>query len=209
VSYGHYGGYGGFNNYRGGGRYYSGYRNYGWPYAYRSYRNYYRPYAFGLGFYGYPFGYASYGYPYGYAYPNYYYSYPSDYYLGDGGVYYGDTDYSNVVPPQQYAVSRPVSDIARLEVRLPDPQATIWVQGQEMTSSGTVRQFKSPQLEPSQQFVYHVKAEWNANGKPVTDERQVKVQANSFALVDFTKPVEVAPTPQAPAIPDLPPPARQ
>jgi hypothetical protein len=71
-----------------------------------------------------------------------------------------------------------------------------------------MRQFKSPQLDPSQQYTYTVKAEWNDNGKRVTDERQVKVQANAFAVVDFNQPSQAAPEAHRPAVPDLPPPQR-
>jgi uncharacterized protein (TIGR03000 family) len=201
VNYGHFGGYNGFNNYwRGGGlRYYSGYRNFGWPYNY--YRNYYyRPYAYS--YFGYPYLYGYYnnyfsGY---YGYPSYYYSYPSDYFVNGSDYYDGGN------PPPAYVVSRPVSDVARVEVRLPDPQGTLWVQDQEINSSGTVRQFRSPQLDPSQQYTYTIKAAWNDNGKVVTDERRVKVHANDLAVVDFNQQLQTAPDARRPAMPDLPPP---
>jgi uncharacterized protein (TIGR03000 family) len=201
VSYGHFGGYSGFNNFgRGGGfRYYSGYRNFGWPYSY--YRNsYFRPY--GYGYFGYPYvyGYGGYLSSY-YGYPSYYYSYPSDYYVNGNNDFYGDAP-----PAGEYVVGRPVSDVAQVQFRLPDPQATLWVQGQQIPSTGTMRQFRSPQLDPSQQYTYTVKAEWNDNGKRVTDERRVKVQANALAVVDFNQPTQAAPDARRPAMPDLPPP---
>jgi uncharacterized protein (TIGR03000 family) len=200
--FGHFGGHSGWDNHWGGGgvRFYSGYRNYGWPYSY--YRNYYyRPYAYS--YFGYPFlyGYGSYPSSYYYGYPTNYYSYPSDYYSYGNSYYYG-----NAAPLNEYVVSRPVVDIARVEIRLPDPQATIWVQGQEISSAGSVRQFQSPQLDPAQQYTYTVKAQWRGNGQLVEEERRVKVQANGQAVVDFTKPTEAAPATQAPALPDLPPP---
>lgn len=202
VSFGHFGGNTGWGNHWGSGgiRFYSGYGNYGWPYSY--YRNYYyRPFAYS--YFGYPYLYGYYGYPggyYGYGYPNYYYSYPSDNYVNGGEFSYSDT------PPREYVVSRPVSDVARVEFRLPDPQATIWVQGKEITSSGTVRRFQSPQLDPTQQYTYTVKAQWRDNGKLFEQERQVKVQPNALAVVDFTQPPEAARDAGGPAQPDLPPP---
>jgi uncharacterized protein (TIGR03000 family) len=203
VSHGDFGGHGGSSNHWGGSsaRYYSGYHNHGSPYNYYRH-NYYRPYAYGFGF---PFLYGLYGYggypgSY-YGYPSYYDSYPSDYDVN------GDDDfYANAPLPREYVVNRPVSDVAQVQFRLPDPQATIWVEGQEITSSGTVRQFKSPQLDPSQQYTYTVKAEWNDNGKPVTDERRVKVQANALAVVDFTRPSQAASNGRRAPLPDLPPP---
>jgi uncharacterized protein (TIGR03000 family) len=203
MSYGHYGG---FNNYYGGrGFYYGGGRYFGgWPYSY------YRPYAYR--YFSYPFVYGYYGYPYGYnAYPNYYYysSYPPDYYTNDDQSFSGNVNvYANAAPPSEYTVSRPVNDIARLEVRLPDPQATIWVEGKEIASNGTVRHFNSPQLDPNRQFTYNIKASWNDNGKVVTDERRVKVQANAFAMVDFTQRDDAADAGRLPP-PQLLPPQQQ
>jgi uncharacterized protein (TIGR03000 family) len=215
VSFGHFDGHSGFNNHLGFGgiRFDSDHHHFNsWPFSF-----YYRPYAYRYG--GYPYAYSYFGYPrlYNYyAYPSYYYgypldyysysyptyfSYPSDYYVNGNDNYFGDAP-----PPREYVVSRPVADVARLEVRLPDPQATIWVEGKEMTSSGTLRQFRSPQLDPAQQYRYNVKAQWRNNGRLFEDERQVNVQANASAVVDFTQPVHTAPAAQGPVLPDLPPP---
>ena len=201
ANFGHFDGHSGFNNHWGfsGLGFDSGRRFYGWPYNY--YRNYYyRPYSYG--YFGYPYFYSYYSYPSAYyGYPAYYYSYPSDFYSYGNNYYFGDA-----APPNEYVVSRPVMDVARVEIRLPDPQATIWVQGQEISSAGTVRQFRSPQLDPAQQYTYTVKAQWRGNGQLVDEERRVKVQANGLAVVDFTKPTQAAPNSQGPALPDLPPP---
>jgi uncharacterized protein (TIGR03000 family) len=200
ADHGHGGGHGWSGGGWGGGvRYYAGYRNFGWPYRY--YRNsYFRPYVYGYFGYPYVYGYGGYLSSY-YGYPSYYYSYPSDYYVNGNNDFYG-----NAPPAGEYVVGRPVSDVAQVQFRLPDPQATIWVQGQEITSTGAVRQFRSPQLDPSQQYTYTVKAQWNDNGKLVTDERQVKVQANALAVVDFNQPSQAAPDARRRVMPDLPPP---
>ncbi len=195
VSYNRYPGHNGYYNYGGGryaynyGRYYRGYPYGG--YAYRNYGRYYWPYAYGLGYFGYPYLSSFFGYPsssyYYNSYPTYYQGDSPDYYAnGDDGSY--DNTYANVPTPGSYAVSRqPAADTAHLEVRLPDPQASIWVEGRSIASDGTVRQFDSPQLDPSRQFTYDVKAAWIDNGKLVTDERRVKVRANAASLVDFTR----------------------
>jgi uncharacterized protein (TIGR03000 family) len=78
-----------------------------------------------------------------------------------------------------------------------------------MNSTGSVRNFRSPQLDPSQQYTYNLKAEWNDNGKLVTDERQVTVQANGLTLVDFTRPAAATAKLPDTTLPELPPPARQ
>jgi len=220
VSFGRFdGGHGSFGHFDGhrewGGRwglgssirFNSGY--FGWPSYYRSY--YYRPYSYS--YFGYPYIYGYGGYPTGYyGYPTYYnYSYPSDYnysYPSDCCAPGGDDGYADASSQREYLVSRPVSnsDFARVEFRLPDPQATILVQGKEIASSGTVRQFQSPQLDPTQHYTYTVKAQWRDNGKLFEDERQVNVQPNSLAVVDFTPPTHASPDAQGPVLSDLPPP---
>ena len=124
------------------------------------YRSYYRPYA-------------TYSYPY-YGYPN-----------------YGDDCYGNYTvadPSAQYIASLPVNDAARVEVRLPDPDGKLWVEGRPMSPTGTIRQFKSPVL--SEPYVYTFRAEWYDGDRLVTDERKVDVKGGSSVIVDFNKPQE-------------------
>lgn len=209
MSVGHFGGMGGFSHWGGNGfnhwnagHFHSGFVGHPYSYAYhRPYYRYARPFYFSpfvYGYFGYPYMYGNYGYP------TYYDdSYPYDYFYGPGDVYanQGNSYAIDSAFPQAYFVSRPVNNVAQVEIRLPDPQATIWVEGKQMTGSGTVRQYKSPPLDPADQYTYDIRAEWNVNGKPVTDERRVSVQANMHTVVDFTQP---APADQAPAIPELP-----
>ncbi len=210
-NYGNYGNYGrGYRNYGNYANYGRGYYNYGryyrsWPYrayAYGNYWRYYRPYIYNLGYYGYPYLSSYFGYPSSYyynSYPAYYSSYPTyndsyapNYYGNSAEELPGDA-YANVPPPSGNVGNRSAGDTARIEIRLPDPQASIWVEGQSIASSGEVRQFNSPQLDPSRQFSYDVKAAWIENGKLMTDERRVKVRANAQSVIDFTKPGQTAP----------------
>jgi uncharacterized protein (TIGR03000 family) len=162
----HYGHYHGWPSY-----YYSSL----YPYGYYGYR--YRYYGYPYRYYGYPYRY--YGYPYGY------YSYPFGYY---GGVV--DDYYSAVQPQREYVVTRPETEIARVEVRLPDPEGKVWVQGKQMSALGTARRFRSPALDPARRYAYTITAEWYDNGQLVTAERKVHVQANSSIVVDFNRPRE-------------------
>jgi uncharacterized protein (TIGR03000 family) len=189
--------------------YYRSYYYHPYTYSYSAYPYVYGyPYGYGFG-YGYPYAYGYYGYPsryLNYSYPSYYYSYPTGHYV-DGYSVNSNVLYDNDAPaPREYVVSRPVTDVARMEVRLPDPDGRIWVEGKQMTSTGAVRQFRSPQLDPAKQYTYTLRAEWHENGKLISEEREVKVQANSLAVVDFTKPSQAAPATDGPALPDLPPP---
>jgi uncharacterized protein (TIGR03000 family) len=225
ASYSRVGGYAGFYG-RGGfgsARFYSG-RYYGWPYRHSvwpyGYRYFGFPYAYG--YVGYPYSYYSYptvyyGYPAYCGYPAAGYGYPSGYYASDGDYSYGEAvppqqggaalpQQGDTPAPQQYVASRPVSDVAQLQVKLPDPQGTIWVEGEEINSSGTLRQFNSPPLDPSQRYTYTVKAEWHDNGKVASEERKVYVRANAFTVVDFNQPSQVVSDANRPALPELPPP---
>jgi len=209
VSFGHSGWGGGGSRFYGGSFYGSPFRSY-YSY-YRPYSYFYRPYSYGI--FGYPYLYNYYSYPssYYYGYPTYSYSYPSDYFANGSDYYAGNDYYEGSVdvdasPTRAYVVSRPVGDVARLEIRLPDPQATIWGQGKEIPSSGAVRQFKSPPLDPSHQYTYSIRCEWNNNGKVVSEEREVNVEPNGQSVVDFTRPGRAL-RDAGSALPDLPPPS--
>ena len=217
ASFGHFD-YGGYHNHFGGTHFYSGRGYYGWPsfYSYRPYSYFYRPYAYyspyTFGYLGYPYSYNYYGYPSGYyGYPAYYNSDPSDYCStcdDDGSVALLPFDDLKASAPREYSVSRPVPNTAGVEIRLPDPDATIWVEGKEIASSGTVRQFHSPPLEASRQFTYTIKAEWHDNGKLVSDQRKVNVESNRQTVVDFTQPLPSATNTDTTELPTLPPPQR-
>lgn len=134
------------------------------------------------GHYGYGFGLHLgtshlYGWPYDYhVYPAYPYGYYGSYYSG-----------SYVQPRVAYSVSRPLVDVASVEVRLPNDQAQVWVQGQKMSGTGAIRRFQSPALDPSKTYAYKISAAWYEGDRLVTQERKVDVQANSPVVVDFTK----------------------
>jgi uncharacterized protein (TIGR03000 family) len=83
-------------------------------------------------------------------------------------------------------VSRP-ANIAGLEVFVPSSDAEVWLQGQKVTGSGTTRRFYSPPLEPGRNYTYTIDAAWYENGQLVTQKRQVDVQADALARVDFTQ----------------------
>lgn len=138
--------------------------------------------------------------------PSYYYYRP--YYVYPYGYYGSDGYYSNVERRREYIVSRPVIDVAKVEVRLPESQGKIWVQGKQMSATGAVRRFNSPTLDPSKKYVYTIKAEWYENGRLMSDERKVDVQANSLAVVDFNQQTENVRISSAAPSGDIPPPRR-
>jgi uncharacterized protein (TIGR03000 family) len=147
-----------------------GWGGYGWGYP---------GFALGLGF-GYPGYYGGYG------------GYGGGYYGGYGDYGYPSYSYSpTYVYPQVQGVQtqsayEPAGNTARLVIQVP-PDAQVTVEGQPVQQMGPVRQLVSPPLEPGKPFHYTVKAQWNQNGQPVTQEKKVDVQAGQTATVDFNQ----------------------
>ena len=168
----------------------------------------------GTPYYGYAYGYApayySYGYfPYSWGYASPYvggYVYSPSYLSGYYGTYippsyspspgyysgpsttYSYSAASDTSPYYSYGAMPSVGarDTALLNVRLPDPNAQVWVQDQPTQQRGTWREYISPRLNPDQNYVYDVRARWMENGREVERTRSVPVQANGVATVDFT-----------------------
>jgi uncharacterized protein (TIGR03000 family) len=149
------------------------------------------------GFYpgGYYPGYSSYGYslPYEYYAP---YSYYPSYDIGVGSdpepTYvesYGPvttSDSSNkraFEPPPPVTPAAQADSTARITVRVP-ADAELWFQGSKMTSTGSVRHFRSPPLG-SGRYRYEIRARWTENGRDITQTRAVAVSPGDHMTVEF------------------------
>jgi uncharacterized protein (TIGR03000 family) len=180
AQHGHGGGHGGGGH--GGGGYHGGAYHGGggnWGSGYYGGRGYYGgfyPFLVLLG-YGYaPWGYSGY---YGYPYYSSYYDYP----------YYSAPVYPEVAPAEvvpQYTTAPAVTDnTAHIEIRVPDANADVRIDGMATTTKGTVREFQSPALQPGR-YKYRVQATWNENGNMVTKNEMVSVTPGSNSIVTFT-----------------------
>jgi uncharacterized protein (TIGR03000 family) len=78
------------------------------------------------------------------------------------------------------------TNTARVNVRVPDPGARVWIEGQLTQQRGERREFVSPALEPGSGYRYEVRARWTENGRDVEQTRSVAVRANGVANVDFS-----------------------
>lgn len=155
--------------------YYPGYYNSGyyptrWGYSPAWYGNYYSPgYALSTGNGSYPS-----------------YAYSSDYYSTPAMPY----SYSSPADSSSYynygSLSRDEANTARLNVRLPDPDAQVWVENSPTQQRGTQREYVSPPLNPNKSYTYEVRARWMENGKEVQRTKSVPIRANGSATVDFT-----------------------
>jgi uncharacterized protein (TIGR03000 family) len=180
VHGGSWGGYhgGGWGGYR---AYYGGYGRGGWGgywpwYGLGLYGGYYGSYYPGYYAYDYYPSYSMYVYPDIYSYPNYTYQYaaPLTYGANTNSGYYGS------LPPA-------TNGTAHIQILVP-ADAKIWIENQLMTETGSARDYVSPVLTPGQEFVYHIRATWMQNGQPVTQTRNVDVQAGSNVTVNFMVP---------------------
>jgi uncharacterized protein (TIGR03000 family) len=113
----------------------------------------------------------------------------------DGMNYYGvpssvlesprDVDITAVRPVATQTA--PAGETATVNVLVPS-DATVWLQGQEMSETGSYRQFVSPPLTAGQRYRYQVQASWRENGRDVTQTRSVPIRAGQRVDVDFTQP---------------------
>jgi uncharacterized protein (TIGR03000 family) len=147
----------------------------------------------GLGW-GYPGYYGSYypDYNYGYSYaPSYYYD-STPYYDYSAPTYdygtYNSTPTPTTPAPADQAPEPLTENTVHLDIRVPDPNARVWVEGATTTLMGTDRQFESPPLNPGREYIYNVKAEWMQDGLMTSQARQVRVYAGDNVVVDFTQP---------------------
>jgi uncharacterized protein (TIGR03000 family) len=160
-----------------GGHYGGGYNHGGYSHGGYNHGGYYGGgYFGGLGVYGYDPWYN------GYSYPRYsYYSAPATQYYDAPTQYYAP-------PAQYYAPPAPVvNNYGNVRVILPDPQASVWFDGNATSSTGTERLFNTPALTMGSTYSYRVRASWMQGGREVTQERTVSVTPGQTAMVDFSR----------------------
>jgi uncharacterized protein (TIGR03000 family) len=73
-----------------------------------------------------------------------------------------------------------------LDVRVP-PNAEVLIDGTKTTTTGPVRQFISPPIEPGREYKYKVEAKWMDNGNERTQTRELVVRPGERKMVDLTK----------------------
>jgi|GEM_PF-1939785 len=158
-----------------------------------------RGYGYGSGFgYGYPGYYGSrYNGGYSYPYSSYYGNYDSGYQPYDSGSQPYYTYEQNSSPYYDYTNADQRSmdgsntgrsnNAVSLRVMVPDANAKVWVEGQETRQRGTDRLFISPPLEHGKSYNYTVKVQWNQDGREVTREKTVPVQAGQQAVANFSQ----------------------
>ena len=85
-----------------------------------------------------------------------------------------------------------------LDIRVPSTGAEVFVNGEKITATGTMRTFTSDNLTAGQTYEYKVKGKWTENGKEMSRERTVKVSPGQRTMVDLTRSAESRPGSTAP-----------
>ena len=132
------------------------------------------------------FGWGGYGASGWSTYPRFYRrAWRADYYSPyDGAVYY--YPYTAYYPndgasyPYPYATYYPTQadDGSAATIRMSVAgEARVWFDGAATSQTGADRTFVSPSLIPGREYVYHLRVQWNDNGKTVERTRDVTVHA--------------------------------
>jgi uncharacterized protein (TIGR03000 family) len=74
----------------------------------------------------------------------------------------------------------------KIQMHVPS-DSRVWIEGEETSTSGAVRNFVSPPLDPGREYVYHIRVQWDENGKAVERKREVKVHAGDRINLNFDK----------------------
>jgi len=94
----------------------------------------------------------------------------------------GDTYYPAYYPQE------PAVDMNAVTFRMHVPSgARVWFEGDATSQTGTDREFVSPSLTPGRDYVYHIRVQWDENGKAVERKRDVTVHAGDRISLNFGK----------------------
>ena len=94
------------------------------------------------------------------------------------------------VVPGPAAVTADGAACLRVQVSLPDPAATLFVDAVEMRQAGGVRVFESPPLAGAGPVTYHLVARWTDASGPVAESRTVVARPGQTVRVDFRVPAD-------------------
>jgi len=146
----------------------------------------------GYGYYGNPY-YGGYYSPYygGYVMPDMYanpqpYNFSSP--IVTGGYYYPGmvSSSQSLYPPDGRMQGGMLMDNTRalIDVRVP-ANARVLFDNSPTQQQGTNRRFVTPPLEPNNQYVYKITAEWTENGQQRHEDRTVRLTPGQTSQVNF------------------------
>jgi uncharacterized protein (TIGR03000 family) len=98
------------------------------------------------------------------------------------GLIQGDSPF-NKLPPPAPLLDKPTA--LEIEVRLPQEDARIFVDGAATKSSGIVRTFATPPQDRVQTLIYDIRAEWMVDGRTTTHTKRVIGRPGERIVVEF------------------------
>jgi uncharacterized protein (TIGR03000 family) len=81
----------------------------------------------------------------------------------------------------------PGENSTNIIVKVP-PNAEVWFDQTKTTSSGPVREYRTPSLAPDRRYTYEVRARWEENGSEITQTQKVQFLGGSPVEVSFPTP---------------------
>jgi uncharacterized protein (TIGR03000 family) len=100
----------------------------------------------------------------------------------------------SVNPPSVAVVQAPTvvnsagQPCMRVIVRVPDPDAEVWIDNKATTQKGAERLFESPPLPVGQRYRYELVARWTVNGQEKAESRTINGEVGQTVAVDFRLP---------------------
>ena len=90
---------------------------------------------------------------------------------------------ADVLPPPAPRLDKPAA--LEIEVRLPNEDAKLYIDGEATKSTGLVRSFATPAQDRIETFTYDVRAEWLVDGFKTTHTKRVVGRAGEKVVVEF------------------------
>jgi uncharacterized protein (TIGR03000 family) len=105
-------------------------------------------------------------------------------FTGGGAPY----SYLNDIRPPAGRQAVPTDNRARIRLSVP-ADAQVWFDGEPTKQTGELRHFESPPLAPGRSYTYAVRVRWTKDGKPVEEERRIRVRAGATPRFDIPQSV--------------------
>ena len=76
-------------------------------------------------------------------------------------------------------------DRAFVRISVPDANAKIFVEGQDMNDNGNLRTYRSPPLKDDRNYSYEIRTEWTENGQARKETRKFPVHPGDHVMIAF------------------------
>src|SRR5262249_57890745 len=77
-----------------------------------------------------------------------------------------------------------VDNTAHIPIR-PPANSSVSIGGWQAPMTGGMREFQSPPLTPGKKYTYKIQAQWEQNGRPMSQTKEVEISAGANVEVAF------------------------